>query len=87
MPMITFACNNPECTNCVDKFFRPSKKNEIPAFLDCGECGIGKMERVLGKPSSVSKFTIDNGLQAKEVEVINDIWTMNHEIANKKDDL
>lgn len=43
MPMITFKCNNPDCDNQITKFF--SKMKDVSPFLDCGECGTGKLER------------------------------------------
>lgn len=67
MPMIEFVCNNPDCDNQIDKYYR--KANEIPPFLDCGQCGTGKLERGLGSPSTVSTQVVDNGLQARSVEV------------------
>ena len=67
--MIKFECNNPECDNSIDKFFKNAK--DIPPFLDCGACGTGKLERTLGAPSSKSTQVIDNGSQARRVEVMN----------------
>lgn len=86
MPLITFVCTNPECQNKVDKLFKMSKRHEIPEFLPCDKCETGKLERTLGTPSSVSKFTIDNGLQAKKVEVIDKIWELNKERSDKGKD-
>ena len=71
MPMIKFACNNPECENHITKIY--SKVKEIPPFLDCGACGTGKLERQLGAPSSKSTQFIDNGIQSRRVEVNNDV--------------
>lgn len=71
MPMIKFQCNNPDCINAITKLFTDVKK--IPPFLDCGECGTGKLERQLGAPSSKSTQIIDNGIQARKVEIMNDV--------------
>lgn len=71
MPMIVFKCNNPECDNEIVKVF--SKAKDIPPLLDCGACGTGKLERQLGAPSSKSTQTIDNGVQARRTEVMNDV--------------
>lgn len=71
MPMITFKCNNPECENQITKVFKKIK--DIPPFLDCGECGTGKLERQLGAPSSKSTQIVDNGAQARQVEIMNDV--------------
>lgn len=71
MPMITFKCNNPDCDNQITKFF--SKMKDVSPFLDCGECGTGKLERQLGAPTSKSTQIIDNGVQARKVEVMNEV--------------
>jgi hypothetical protein len=67
--MITFLCNNPDCDNNIDKYFK--KANLIPPFLDCGECGTGKLERQLGAPSSKTTQVIDDGTQPRKVEIMN----------------
>jgi hypothetical protein len=69
--LIKFECNNPECNNSIDKMFRSHK--EIPPFLDCASCGTGKLERVLGAPMSKTTVVIDNGIQAKQVEVSTEV--------------
>ncbi len=71
MPMISFKCNNPDCDNSIVKMF--TKVKDIPPFLDCGACGTGKLERQLGAPSSKGTQIIDNGIQARRVEVMNDV--------------
>jgi hypothetical protein len=71
MPMIKFQCNNPDCSNGITKLF--TDVNKIPPFLNCGECGTGKLERQLGSPSTKSTQIIDNGIQARKVEVMNDV--------------
>jgi hypothetical protein len=70
MPLITFICNNPECENKKEHFY--AKRKDVPSFLDCF-CG-GKMERTLGISSTSSKFTVDNGLQPKSVELTEGIY-------------
>lgn len=67
MPIIEFVCNNPDCDNNIEKYYKDI--TQIPPFLDCGQCGTGKLERGLGAPSTVSTQIIDNGLQARKVEV------------------
>jgi hypothetical protein len=69
--MIDFVCNNEDCNNHITKSINNVK--DIPPFLDCGECSIGKLERVFGAPSSKSVQYVDNGLQAREVEVLNEV--------------
>lgn len=66
--IIKFECNNPDCDNGIDKFFKSA--TDIPPFLDCGACGTGKLERTLGAPSSKSTQVVDNGSQARRVEVM-----------------
>lgn len=65
--LIKFECNNVDCHNDITKFFKNAK--EIPPFLDCGECSVGKLERILFAPTSKSTQFIDNGSQARRVEV------------------
>lgn len=67
--LIKFKCNN--CDNSITKFF--NNITEVPPFLHCGACGIGKLERQLGSPSSKSTQIIDNGIQARRVEVSNEV--------------
>ena len=69
MPLLKFECNNPFCDNNITKVFTPKMK--IPPFLDCGACGTGKLERILGAPSSGSTQIVDNGIQVRETEVRN----------------
>lgn len=69
MPLIRFCCNNPECSNEITKFFNAVK--DIATWLDCGECGTGKLERTMAAPSTKSTQVIDNGLQIRETEVMN----------------
>lgn len=66
--MIRFLCNNPDCENEISKYFKNAR--DIAPFLDCGACGTGKLERTLGAPSAKSTQFIDNGSQARRVEVM-----------------
>jgi hypothetical protein len=75
--LISFECNNQECKNAITKSFR--KVGEIPPFLDCGACGSGKLQRILGAPASKSTQFIDNGLYERAVEV-------NSEVVQKESD-
>ena len=67
--IIKFICNNPDCNNNISKYYKTAKK--IAPFLDCGACGTGKLERSLGAPSTKSTQFVDNGNQARRVEVMN----------------
>ena len=69
--MVKFECNNPECDNEISKYFKSFK--DISPFLDCGACGTGKLERTLGAPSTKSTQFIDNGIQARRVEVMSEV--------------
>jgi len=66
--IVLFECNNPECDNSIEKIFKSAK--DISSFLDCGACGTGKLERQLGAPSSKSTQVLDNGNQARSVEIM-----------------
>jgi hypothetical protein len=77
MPLITYICNNHECRNTITKSFKP--KDKIAGYLDCGCCSVGKLERQLGAPSSVTKTKIDNGINARPVEIYENIVEMNEE--------
>jgi ribosomal protein S27E len=68
MPMINFKCN--KCENQITKMFK--KAIDIPSEIACGSCG-GILERQLGSPSSKSTQVIDNGFQARRVEIMNDV--------------
>ena len=69
MPLIRFCCNNPDCDNEITKMY--SKIKDISPFLDCGQCGTGKLERTIAAPTTKSTQIIDNGLQIRETEVMN----------------
>ena len=65
--LIKYECNNCDCDNSIDKYF--AKADQIVPFIDCASCGIGKLERTLGAPTNKSVQYVDNGLQARKVEV------------------
>ena len=69
--MIKFMCNNIDCENEITKYYKNFK--DIASFLDCGACGVGKLERILGAPTTKSTQFIDNGNQARKVEVLNEV--------------
>lgn len=82
--LIYFKCNNIDCPNDITKSFRNAK--DIPPFLDCGECSIGKLERQLSAPSSKMTQVIDNGLQSKQVEVTSEVVLKEQERLYRQDD-
>jgi len=69
--MIKFVCNNLDCDNCITKYYKKAK--DIAPFLDCGACGTGKLERTLAAPTAKSTQFIDNGSQARRVEVMQEV--------------
>ena len=69
--LIGYTCNNSDCKNSISKFFK--NHLEVAPFLDCGACGVGKLERDFEAPTSKSTVTIDNGFQAKSIEVLVDV--------------
>lgn len=77
MPLIHYLC---ECKSCINKFHRQAK--EAPSSIKCEKCG-GNMKKQLSAPSSSSKVTVDNGVQARAVEVNPDIVEINEQRANK----
>lgn len=76
MPLIHYSCPD---GHGVSKFFRQAK--DAPAFFTC-TCQ-KESKKQLKAPSSTSKITIDNGVQARAVEVNPDIVEINRERANK----
>lgn len=80
--MIKFVCNNPDCDNNITKYYK--KIEDIAPFLDCGACGIGKLERTLGAPSSKSTQVVDNGYQARKTEIMNAVIEKEQEKLNKE---
>lgn len=67
MPRIVYNCNI--CGNIVKKFY--GNVSNILDTLDC-KCG-NKLVRSLSAPTQKSKIIIDNGVQAKAVELDREI--------------
>ena len=63
MPLIFYKC---ECGHSTSKFFRRPK--EAPPTSKCDKCS-DELKKQLSAPSSTSKIVIDNGVQARAVEV------------------
>ena len=80
--LIAFGCNNSKCNNSITKFFKSFK--DVPSFLDCGACGVGKLERQLSAPNTKSTVVIDNGVQDRAVEVSSEIIHQEEQRALKK---
>ena len=72
MPLIVYAC---KCGNIEKKFMRQAK-DALASFL-CPNCKVDQMKKQLSSPSSSSKITVDNGVQARAVEITPDIIEIN----------
>jgi hypothetical protein len=83
MPLIRYTCTDTKCGEVTSKLFRSSP--QIADELPCKKCG-SKAKRTLSSPASSSKITIDNGLQARAVEVDPNIMEINSERARKPED-
>jgi hypothetical protein len=77
MPLIAYQC---ECKNVIKKFVRVAK--EAPSSLPCTICS-KVMKKLLSAPSSTSKIVVDNGVQARAVEINPNIVEINENRANK----
>lgn len=77
MPLIPYVCPNGHRASKMYKF-RP----DAPVTLACTECA-ETMKRAFGTPSSTSVVTVDNGIQAKAVEVNLEVVESNKENAKK----
>lgn len=72
MPLIAYAC---KCGHSSKKFVRQAKE-ALASFL-CPECKTDDMKKQLSSPSSSSKITVDNGVQARAVEITPNIIEIN----------
>lgn len=79
MPLLTYACKNGHVTK---KMIRQAK--EAPAHFPCpaDDC-YHEANKQLGSPSSASKIVMDNGHQARAVEILPNIVEINEARANK----
>lgn len=80
MPLIHYLCTQQSCGHGVSKFHRQAK--DAPAVLSCEVCK-HDAKKQLKAPSSVSKIIIDNGFQARAVEVNPEIIEINKARAEK----
>jgi len=77
MPLIAYTC---ECKNSKSKLFR--RAADAPATFLCDKCG-KDMKKTLSGPTSSSKITVDNGFQARAVEILPDIVEINEKASQK----
>jgi len=71
MPLFHYVC---ECNHSVSKFHR--QVASAPALITCEKCG-KDAKKTLKAPASVSKVIVDNGFQARAVEVNPEIIEIN----------
>ena len=77
MPIIAYSCGE---SHLVKKFYRSA--SDAPTLLICEKCG-AESKKQLSSPSSQSKLIVDNGVQARSVEINLDVIEANQERANK----
>ena len=77
MPLIHYLCG---CKYSTTKFHR--KVKDVPTTITCVKCG-KEAKKMLSAPSSTSKIVIDNGVQARAVEVNPEIIEINKERSEK----
>jgi len=77
MPMIHYICH--DCGFSTKKIFR---KGPFPSALICEKCN-NTMKKELSAPTSSSKISVDNGVQARRVEISPDIIETNEKRSNK----
>lgn len=77
MPIIAYVC---ECKHLEKKFFR--SPGDAPSSLTCAKCGLVS-KKALSAPNSTSTVVIDNGFQARAVEVNPEIVAINKERSEK----
>ena len=78
MPLIAYSCS---CGHNLKKFFRQAK--DAPASFICPSCNKDQSKKQLSSPSSSSKIVVDNGIQARAVEIMPDIIEINKSRSEK----
>jgi hypothetical protein len=77
MPIIAYSCGD---SHIIKKFFRSA--SNAPTSFVCEKCG-ANMKKLLSSPYSQSKLLVDNGIQARAVEINLDVIEANQERAKK----
>jgi len=77
MPIIAYQCSEGHVDK---KFYR--QVSQAPACVVCKDCK-KEAKKILSAPSSLSKIVVDNGVQARAVEIIPNIIELNQEKAKK----
>lgn len=62
MPLLYYLC---QCGERINKFYRNAKEAPVGLICSCGQ----EYKKQLSAPSSKSVITVDNGHQARSVEV------------------
>lgn len=83
MPLIRYKCISDQCGKLNSKLYRSGLN--VDQDIPCKECG-SKAKRILSSPASSSKIMVDNGVQARAVEINPNIMEINSERARKPDD-
>ena len=76
MPLIKYSCQSAPCGALFSVFVKNAK--EIKSTENCKVCG-NSSKRLLSAPNSSSKISIDNGIQARSVEVDPNIMELREE--------
>jgi hypothetical protein len=79
MPLLTYACTAGHVTK---KMTRQAKEAPVSFPCPADDC-YHEAKRQLGTPGSSSKIVIDNGFQARAVEIVPNIVEINQERSNK----
>ena len=66
MPLIRYVCSNKECLETFKAFVK--KASDVKDIEICKKC-LSQAKRSLSAPNTSSKISIDNGMQARAVEV------------------
>ncbi len=77
MPLFYYLCS---CSAGSTKFYR--KASEAPKIVSCVACG-KEQRKQLSAPNSLSTILIDNGVQARSVEVNPNIIEINEERSSR----
>lgn len=83
MPLIKYVCTSDQCAHKTSRLYRSGL--EADKEVACAKCG-SKAKRILSSPASSSKIMVDNGVQARAVEIDPNIMEINKERASKPTD-
>lgn len=78
MPIFAYECA--DC-NLIYKIYHRSVQSALLS-IECEKCK-KQIKKLLSAPSNSSKITIDNGVQARSVEIIPNIIELNKERSEK----